>query len=126
MSHDFVNAYGNVKLAVEGLVAVDTLRDGLNRASSQFKTIDDDDVEKTPMLKAEFRALRARLRRNVDHKRGSVQRSLHAIDSAGMIIFAESLIAFWHKVETNEFATPAPGRSKQTTARMDIRDPGPE
>ena len=98
MAHDFAHAYGNVKLAVEGLVAADSLRISLNRASAYFTIINDDDFNKSPGLRLEFRHLRSRLRRDVDYVSGSLTKSLDSTDDDGMKVLAENLFGFMEKM----------------------------
>ena len=126
MAHDFANAYGNVKTAVEGLVAADPLRVSLNRASAQFHLIQDSDFDKAPGLRAEFRALRVRLRRNPHDKESKAVRYLDNTDSDGMVLLAKSLIAFAEKMDAPEF-DDIMNRNKRTEGSSSlIRDPGPD
>ena len=125
MAHDFANAYGNLKIAVEGLIAADPLRSSLNRASAQFKVIDDDDFDKAPRLRAEFRALRARLRRNPLKKDSRAVRCLDNTDSEGMISLAEDLLAFMDKMENSEYEGMVIHKSSVDVSKFAVRDPGP-
>lgn len=125
MAHDFKIACDTVKASVEGVVAVDALRDGLNRASTRFKAIDDDDFESAPILRSEFRGLRARLRRRAVSERPARARSLDELDSAGMVALAQTLLEFSRKMELANPAFLAAGRPAGVLSAL-ICDPGPD
>lgn len=124
MAHNFAHAYSNVKIAVEGLVAADTLRASLNRASEHFEIINDDDFNQAPKLRGEFRSLRARLHRNPKHRKGSMIKSLDNTESADMILLAHNLIGFMEKMESSEYSEMAPHEAPSSALSSSIRDPG--
>lgn len=126
MAHNFSNAYSNVKQAVDGLVASDPLRASLNLASKRFSDIDDDDFDKAPLLRGEFRKLRIRLHRNPRHRTGSVIRSLDSMDSDGMILLARDLLAFVNKMEAPEYDQMTSHKAAGGVLGSLIRDPGPD
>ena len=126
MAHDFAHAYANVKSAVKGLVATDPLRVSLNLASAQFSLISDDDFDKAPYLRAEFRSLRARLRRSPDARVTKNVRYLDNTDSTGMVLLAQDLLDFSNKMDTIEYDGLHVSDANSVGIPRLIHDPGPD